>query len=63
MKLNEFVKHLKKNDCKLLREGSNHSVWVNTNNSKRSTVPRHKELSNLLCKIICKQLEIPHTTK
>ncbi len=59
MKRNAFIKHLKANGCILLREGSNHSLFVNPVNTKKSTVGRHPELSNLMCKVICKQLEIP----
>ncbi len=59
MKQVDFLKHLKKYDCYLLREGGNHSIWANKANGKKSSVPRHKELSNMLCKVVCKQLEIP----
>jgi mRNA interferase HicA len=59
MKRNAFLKYLKANDCVLVREGANHSLYMNTKNKKKSTVGRHPELSDLMCKIICKQLEIP----
>jgi mRNA interferase HicA len=59
MKRNAFLKYLKANDCILVREGANHSLYMNTKNGKKSTVDRHSDLSNLMCKIICKQLEIP----
>ena len=59
MKRADFVKHLTTNGCILLREGAKHTIYVNPENQKQSTVGRHQELSNLLCKIICKQLEIP----
>ena len=59
MKRNDLIKHLKKNECVLLREGSNHTVFINNANKKQSTIGRHKELDNLLCKKICKQLGIP----
>jgi mRNA interferase HicA len=42
-----------------LREGSRHSVYMNPKNGKQTTVARHPELDDLMCKIICKQLEIP----
>ncbi len=58
MKRKEFIKHLEKNGCILLREGGNHSIFVNTKNKKQSAVGRHPELADLLCKKICKQLEI-----
>jgi len=59
MKRGEFIKHLEKNHCILLREGANHSIYLNTKNKKQATVGRHRELSDLLCKIICNQLDIP----
>lgn len=59
MKRNNFIKHLKKYNCVLLREGGSHSIYKNQTNQKQSAVGRHRELSNLLCKKICKQLEIP----
>jgi mRNA interferase HicA len=59
MKKSTFEKHLKNNHCRIKREGANHEVWINLRNNKISTVPRHKELKNLLCKKICKDLDIP----
>ena len=59
MKRNAFLKYLKTNDCILVREGANHSLYMNTKNGRKSTVGRHPELSNLMCTVICKQLEIP----
>ncbi len=59
MKRGEFIKYLKKNNCDLLREGSKHSVYFNMINNKQTTIPRHPEIADILCKVICKQLEIP----
>ena len=59
MKRNDFIKHLKKHNCILMREGGNQSIYKNLSNEKQSAVGRHRELSNLLCKKICKQLGIP----
>jgi len=58
MKRLDFEKHLKNCGCKLLREGSNHSIYLNPENGNQSAIPRHKEIDNLLCKNICKQLGI-----
>lgn len=58
MKRNDLIKHLAKHDCVLLREGANHSIYLNITNKKQTTVGRHKELDNLLCKKICQQLGI-----
>ena len=59
MKRADLIKHLKANGCELLREGNNHAIYRNKSNGKQSSVGRHQELANILCKKICKQLEIP----
>jgi len=59
MKRIDLLKHLKVNNCELLREGNNHSIYRNKANGKQSAVARHQELDNLMCKKICKQLGIP----
>ena len=59
MKRSALIKHLEKNGCHLLRQRSNHAIYVNPANQKQTAVGRHQELDNLLCKKICKQLEIP----
>jgi mRNA interferase HicA len=48
-----------KNQCELVREGGNHSVFANITKKKVSAVPRHSEIKNFLVKKICKDLEIP----
>ena len=59
MKRTEFLKHLADHNCVLVREGANHSIFINQLNRKQTTIGRHQELSNLLCRKICKQLDIP----
>ena len=59
MKRRELIRHLEENDCRLLREGGNHSIWENTKNGKRAAVPRHNEIVDFTAIKICKQLEIP----
>ena len=63
MKRKEFERHLKNNGCVLLREGSNHSIWINTLNNIKTSVPRHPEIVNITYKVICKQLSIPVPVK
>ena len=63
MNRKEFERHLKNNGCVLLREGSNHSIWVNPLNNNQTSVPRHPEIVNIACKVICKQLAIPAPVK
>ena len=59
MKRGDFVRYLNAKGCVLLRQGGNHSIYQNSKNKKQSAVGRHKELSDLLCKKICRQLDIP----
>jgi mRNA interferase HicA len=58
MKRKELLRHLKESGCVLLREGANHSIFLNQINKKVSTVPRHSEINDFLAKKICKDLEI-----
>jgi mRNA interferase HicA len=59
MKRTDLIKHLRAQGCELLREGSRHSWWHNPELNKRSAVPRHNEISDILAKKICKDLGIP----
>lgn len=58
MKKTDFIRHIEKNGCKFLREGSKHTVYINRKDKKASTIPRHKEINVFLCKKICKDLGI-----
>ncbi|MCK4645899.1 MAG: type II toxin-antitoxin system HicA family toxin [Candidatus Aminicenantes bacterium] len=59
MKRHELLKHLRSNGCKFIREGSRHSWWHNPELNKRSSIPRHSEISNIIANKICKDLSIP----
>jgi predicted RNA binding protein YcfA (HicA-like mRNA interferase family) len=57
MKRLDLVRHLEAHGCQLLREGANHSVFVNRAAHKTSTVPRHREINDYLADKICRDLE------
>jgi len=59
MKRRELLRHLQQHGCELIREGGNHSWWGNPEKNKRSAVPRHTEVNEILTKKICKDLDIP----
>ena len=59
MKLRGLIKHLRDHGCELLREGANHSWWVNVEPNRRTAVPRHREVNDKLILKICKDLGIP----
>jgi mRNA interferase HicA len=56
MKRSELIRYLRSQGCELLREGGRHSWWHNPSLNKRSAVPRHTEISDVLAKKICKDL-------
>ena len=58
MKRNEFLKYLRSQGCELLREGAKHSWWFNPELNKRSAVPRHSEIKEIVAKKICKDLGV-----
>jgi predicted RNA binding protein YcfA (HicA-like mRNA interferase family) len=59
VKRRDLVEHLTAHGCVLLREGGNHSVYVNPTARKVSTVPRHREINDDLARKICKDLDVP----
>jgi mRNA interferase HicA len=59
LKLTDLLRHLQANDCRLLREGGNHSIYINDRSGKRASVPRHRELKKTTALKICRQLEVP----
>jgi len=59
LKRGKLEKHLNKHDCVLHRNGSKHDIFRNTATSRKTTIPRHPDIDEMLCKEICKQLGIP----
>jgi predicted RNA binding protein YcfA (HicA-like mRNA interferase family) len=54
----DLIRHLETHGCRLLREGGNHSLYLNPEKRKASTVPRHREINEFLARKICRDLEI-----
>ena len=59
MKRRDLIRHLESHGCEFLREGGNHTVYVNRRARKTSTVPRHREVDDQLARKICRDLDIP----
>jgi predicted RNA binding protein YcfA (HicA-like mRNA interferase family) len=59
VKRRDLLRHLEAHGCLLMREGGRHSVYVNRQTRKTSTVPRHREINEHLARKICRDLEIP----
>jgi mRNA interferase HicA len=59
MKLADLERHLRQQGCVLLRQGSKHTVRLNPQARKISSLPRHREVKEGTVRAIRKQLEIP----
>ena len=59
MKRLDFIRHPERHGCEFLREGGNHSIYVNRAKSKVSSIPRHREIVEFTAIKICKDLEVP----
>ncbi len=59
MKRVDLIRHLETHGCQLLREGGNHTIYVNRPVKKVSAIPRHREILEFTARKICKDLQIP----
>ena len=59
MKRRDLIRHLESCGCQFLREGANHTIYVNRAKAKTSSVPRHVEINEFLAWKICRDLEVP----
>jgi mRNA interferase HicA len=57
MKRRQIIRHIKKHDGFLLREGKRHSIYQK--GRLKTEVPRHSEVVEELARKICKDLGIP----
>lgn len=57
MKRLDLIRHLEQHGCEFLREGGNHTIYVNRATRKVSAVPRHREIIEFTARKICKDLE------
>jgi len=58
VKRTALIKHLRAQGCELLREGGNHSIYVNRKTGKATAVPRHREINDFLARKICRDVEV-----
>lgn len=53
-----FIRELREAGCVLERHGSRHDLYRNPTKGRQASVARHRELSNVMCAVIRKQLGI-----
>ncbi|OGZ57174.1 MAG: addiction module toxin, HicA family [Candidatus Ryanbacteria bacterium RIFCSPLOWO2_12_FULL_47_9c] len=58
MKRVDLLRHLRKMGVIFVREGARHSVFLNPQIGKTSTVQRHNEIDDFLIRKICRDLGI-----
>jgi len=58
MKRQELIRHLERHGCEFLREGGNHTIYVNRAKRKVSAVPPRRETIEFTARKICKDLEV-----
>ncbi len=56
MKRRDLVKKLTKAGCELLRHGGKHDIYHNPSSGRSETVPRHREINELLARKILRSL-------
>jgi len=59
MKRRDLERHLRQHGCSVLREGGNHTVFVNDATGRVTAVPRHAGIKTPTVREICKALDIP----
>ncbi|CCI19581.1 YcfA family protein [Microcystis aeruginosa PCC 9807] len=59
MKRINLIRHLENYGCEFLREGGNHTIYVNRVHQKSSAIPHHREINEFLTQKICRDLQIP----
>lgn len=59
MKRIDLIRHLEQHGCEFLRQGSNHTVYVNRKARRSSAVPRYREVNDFLARKICDDLLVP----
>jgi mRNA interferase HicA len=59
MKRRGLIRHLEAYGCVLLREGANHTIYLNWAARKASSIPGHTEINQFLARKICRDLDVP----
>lgn len=58
MKRRDLERHLRTQGCRVLRQGSRHTIWEDESAEQTAPVPRHREIGPAVVRAACKQLGI-----
>ena len=59
MKRRDLETHLRRHGCEILREGANHTIFINEATSAIAAASRHAEIKTPTVRAICRALDIP----
>lgn len=59
MKRRDLLNHLREQGCRFVREGAEHSIGENSASGRRTSISRHREISEYTARRICQQLSVP----
>jgi predicted RNA binding protein YcfA (HicA-like mRNA interferase family) len=59
MKRRDLIRHLEAHGCEFVREGKEHTLYINRQTKKATAVPRHREIPPGTARTICRALGIP----
>ncbi|MDX6443012.1 MAG: mRNA interferase HicA [Blastocatellia bacterium] len=58
MKRIDLVRHLEEFGCEFVREGKQHTLYINRLTRKSAAVPRHRDIPTGTVRSICRSLDI-----
>jgi len=59
MKRADLIRHLETNGCQFVREGKEHTLYINRETRRSVAVPRHREIPKGTVRSICRALGVP----
>ena len=63
MKRRDLIRHLEAHNCEFVREGKEHTLYINRQMKRSTAVPRHREIPEGTVRAICRALGIPSPMK
>ncbi len=54
----KLIRHLEQHGCEFMREGGNHTVYLNRAAQRATAIPRHREVNDFLARKICRDLQV-----
>jgi hypothetical protein len=63
MKRTRLLGHLRAHGCRIQREGGRHTIYANAAGTRKSAVPRHREIKPNTARQICEDLGVPPPTE